>query len=82
MSNGYLTTHVLDIYNGTPGKGIDGAIFIIDNGNSKKLKEFTLNENGRSENPILNNEEFKIGKYELIFYCGNYFNNNSNYEIS
>ena len=30
MSNGYLTTHVLDTYNGTPGKGIKGSIFIIE----------------------------------------------------
>ena len=29
MSNGYLTTHVLDTYNGKPGKGIKGAIFLI-----------------------------------------------------
>ena len=29
MSNGYLTTHVLDIYNGTPGKGIKGSIFML-----------------------------------------------------
>ena len=30
MSNGYLTTHVLDIYNGTPGKGIKGSIAEIE----------------------------------------------------
>ena len=27
MSNGYLTTHVLDIYNGTPGKGIKAVSY-------------------------------------------------------
>ena len=45
MSNGYLTTHVLDTYNGTPGKGIKGAIFLIENENKKKIKEFKLINN-------------------------------------
>ena len=38
MSNGYLTTHVLDVYNGIPGKGIRGAIYRIEGENKKKLK--------------------------------------------
>ena len=38
MSNGYLTTHVLDTYNGTPGKGIKGSIFIIENQKSNKIR--------------------------------------------
>ena len=61
MSNGYLTTHVLDIYNGTPGKGIKGSIFIIENENKKKIKDFELNNDGRAETPILAKDEFKIG---------------------
>ena len=59
MSNGYLTTHVLDTYNGTPGKGIKGAIFLIENENKKKIKEFKLNNDGRSESPILQKEDIK-----------------------
>ena len=78
MSNGYLTTHVLDTYNGTPGKRIKGAIFLIENENKKKIKEFKLNNDGRSETPILQKEEFIVGKYELIFYCGEYFKNFTN----
>ena len=78
MSNGYLTTHVLDIYNGTPGKGIKGEIYIIENNKKNKIKEFNLNNEGRSESPILNKEEFRIGKYELVFYCGEYFNKFTN----
>ena len=78
MSNGYLTTHVLDTYNGTPGKWIKGAIFLIENENKKKIKEFKLNNDGRSESPILQKEEFIVGKYELIFYCGEYFKNFTN----
>ena len=80
MSNGYLTTHVLDIYNGIPGKGIRGAIFLIENENKKKIKEFKLNDDGRSDIPILEKSEFNKGKYELVFYCGEYFKNFTNIE--
>ena len=80
MSNGYLTTHVLDIYNGIPGKGIRGAIFLIENENKKKIKEFKLNDDGRSNIPILEKSEFNKGKYELVFYCGEYFKNFTNIE--
>lgn len=73
MSNGYLTTHVLDIFNGTPGKEIRGEIFRIKNEKKEKIKEFKLNNDGRSESPILEKKEFTVGKYELIFFCGEYF---------
>ena len=36
MSKGYLTTHVLDTYNGKPGSNIKGQIFRIKN--DKKIK--------------------------------------------
>ncbi|MDC0057143.1 hydroxyisourate hydrolase [Alphaproteobacteria bacterium] len=75
MSNGYLTTHVLDVFNGTPGRGIRGKIFRIEKEKKEKIKEFKLNNDGRSDSPILKKEEFAVGKYELIFYCGEYFKN-------
>ena len=30
MSKGYLTTHVLDTYNGKPGSGIKGSIYFFE----------------------------------------------------
>ena len=73
MSKGYLTTHVLDTYNGKPGSRIKGSIYIFEEGNRKKIKEFTLNEDGRCDEPILENDNFKTGKYEIKFFCGEYF---------
>ena len=32
-----------------------------------------LNNDGRSDQPLIENDEFKIGKYELIFFVGDYF---------
>ena len=67
MSKGYLTTHVLDTYNGKPGSGIKGSIYIFEEGNKKKIKEFTLNEDGRCDGPILENDNFnKLRKVKVV----------------
>ena len=42
MSKGYLTTHVLDTYNGKPGSGIKGSLFKIDGENKVKISNFIL----------------------------------------
>ena len=73
MTEGYLTTHVLDIYNGKPGSGIDVELYSIDD-ERIKIKSFQLNNDGRSYAPIIKGEEFKTGKYELVFFVGPYFN--------
>ena len=68
-----LTTHVLDIYSGKPGKGIKVDLFYI-NGNEKiKLNSIVLNSDGRSDVPLVEKDKFKNGKYELVFYIGDYF---------
>ena len=48
MSKGYLTTHVLDTYNGKPGSGIKGSLFKIDCENKVKISNFILNEDAVS----------------------------------
>ena len=73
MSKGYLTTHVLNTFNGKPGSGIKGSIYIFEEADKKKIKDFTLNEDGRCDTPILENDHFSIGKYEIQFFCGEYF---------
>ena len=70
-----LTTHVLDIYSGKPGKGIKVELYFISGENKKKLKSITLNEDGRSNQPLVEKDEFKEGKYELVFFVGDYFKN-------
>ena len=39
----------------------------------KKLKSIVLNNDGRSDKPLIENDQFKKGKYELIFFVGDYF---------
>ncbi len=70
-----LTTHVLDVYSGKPGKGIKVDLYLIMKNEKKKLKSIVLNDDGRADQPLVENDEFKIGKYELIFFVGDYFKN-------
>ena len=73
--SGKLTTHVLDTANGCPGKGIAIALWKLDpNIDSKTLlKTIHTNHDGRTDEPLLADEEFKTGVYELVFSVGSYF---------
>jgi 5-hydroxyisourate hydrolase len=68
-----LTTHVLDTFSGKPGKGIKVELFFLDGDNREKLTSIFLNDDGRSDKPLVEKDKFKNGKYELIFYIGDYF---------
>ena len=70
-----LTTHVLDIYSGKPGKGIKVELFYIHGQERLKLNSIVLNSDGRSDGRIVEKDRFKKGKYELVFYVGDYFKN-------
>ena len=70
MSKGYLTTHVLDTYNGKPGSGIKGSLFKIDGENKVKISNFILNEDGRCDEPILSKENFILGNMSYYFFAG------------
>ena len=68
-----LTTDVLDVFSGKPGKGIKVELFFLDGENREKLISIILNNDGRSDKPLIEKDKFKNGKYELIFYIGDYF---------
>ena len=68
-----LTTHVLDIYSGKPGKGIKVDLYYIKNNKKEKLNSVILNNDGRTDKALIEGENFKEGKYELVFFVGDYF---------
>ncbi|MBC8303047.1 MAG: hydroxyisourate hydrolase [Pelagibacterales bacterium] len=69
-----LTTHVLDVYSGRPGKGIKVDLYYYKKNDQKsKINTFILNNDGRSDQALIEGENFKEGKYELIFFIGDYF---------
>ena len=67
-----LTTHVLDIYSGKPGKGIKVDVYYVSK-QRNKLNSIVLNNNGKSEKPLVQGTDFKVGEYELVFFVGDYF---------
>ena len=44
----------------------------------EKLNSTVLNNNGRSDKPLLEGANFKEGQYELVFFIGDYFKNLTN----
>ena len=70
-----LTTHVLDVDSGKPGKGISVDLYYISNSERKKITSVKLNNDGRADSPLVEGENFIKGKYELIFHIGDYFKN-------
>lgn len=72
---GRLTTHVLDTAQGRPAAGIVIELWRINQstGGRDLLKTVRTNSNGRTDSPLLENEEFGIGVYELVFSVGAYF---------
>ena len=68
-----LTTHVLDVYSGKPGKGIKVDLYYIENNKKEKLNSVILNNDGRTDKALIEGDNFKEGKYELVFFVGDYF---------
>ena len=69
---GYLTTHVLDTARGCPAAGIKIALYRVSGNSHKKIAETVTNEDGRTDAPILPQDKFKQGTYELIFFAEEY----------
>ncbi len=69
-----LTTHCLDTFSGKPAKGIKVEVYSISS-KREKLNSTVLNDNGRSDKPLIEGETFKEGQYEIIFFVGDYFKN-------
>ena len=70
-----LTTHVLDIYSGKPGSGIKVELYYLNNNKKEKKNTVILNQDGRADKSLLEGEDFLNGKYELVFFIGDYFKN-------
>ena len=70
---GRLTTHVLDTTRGKPGNAIAIALYRIDGEQRQSIKTAITNDDGRVDQPLLENDEFQTGIYEQVFSVGPYF---------
>lgn len=70
---GKLTTHVLDTHSGIPAGGIRIELRELTSVGSQLLGVFVTAENGRCAEPLLQDERFQRGRYELTFHVADYF---------
>jgi len=71
---GRLTTHVLDTARGMPGSGIRVELYgFDDDGDRRRLAAVDTNSDGRCDAPLLEGEAFRVGRYEIVFAVGPYF---------
>ena len=68
---GRLTTHVLDTTAGWPAAGLKIELWQLGD-ESAHLKTVTTNDDGRVDGPILEGDDFRTGRYELLFHAGDY----------
>lgn len=70
---GKLSTHILDTANGGPAAGIKLQLWSVADEARHHLKTLSANADGRTDEPLLEGEDFREGTYELIFDVGAYF---------
>jgi 5-hydroxyisourate hydrolase len=71
---GRLSTHVLDTREGCPAANVAIDLWKIEtNGDRVCLKSVVTNQDGRTDAPLLIEDELEIGVYELEFAIGEYF---------
>ncbi|UQZ35373.1 hydroxyisourate hydrolase [Paenibacillus sp. PK3_47] len=76
--SGRVTTHVLDLSQGTPAAGIALQLWRLeDSGGRQLLREALTNSDGRLDAPLLEGTELDPGCYELLFMAGQYFRKGS-----
>ncbi|MEZ9039243.1 MULTISPECIES: hydroxyisourate hydrolase [unclassified Vibrio] len=72
---GRLTTHVLDTTHGLPGAEIKVELYKVNEDSTEKLATVITNSDGRTDAPILAGNDFRPGKYQLVFYVADYYKN-------
>ncbi|UDY37387.1 hydroxyisourate hydrolase [Dermatobacter hominis] len=69
-----LTTHVLDVSRGRPAAGV--AIVVVrvaEDGIPTVVAEVRTNDDGRTDAPLVEGDDFGPGRYELTFAVGDHF---------
>ncbi|MEM9973426.1 MAG: hydroxyisourate hydrolase [Pseudomonadota bacterium] len=69
---GFLTTHVLDTARGIPAAALEIVLYRIEEGARREVARMVTNADGRTEAPILPEDSFRPGQYELEFHAGAY----------
>ena len=69
---GRITTHILDTAAGQPAAGVAVRLFSLE-GQRSLLASLNSNDDGRTDEPLLEGDSMRTGTYELEFDIGDYF---------
>ena len=72
MSEGYLTTHVLDAARGCPAAGMRIDLYRLDGDSRTLVRTVTTNADGRTDSPVIPKGDPLLGTWELLFHAGPY----------
>ena len=67
-----FTTHILDTAHGTPAGGVAVRLYSLS-GERRLVASTTTNDDGRTDEPLLEGDDMRTGAYELEFDVGDYF---------
>jgi 5-hydroxyisourate hydrolase len=70
---GKLTTHVLDTHSGLPAGGVRIELRTLTGGTFQLIGNYVTADNGRCAHSLLEDAEFRQGRYELTFHVADYF---------
>lgn len=73
VTEGRLSTHVLDVAAGRPAAGIAVTLHEIGASARGLIAEAVTNADGRTDAPLIAGEPLRIGTYELTFDVGAYY---------
>jgi 5-hydroxyisourate hydrolase len=68
-----LTVHALDTFHGAPATGLRIDFSAFDGEDYALLRSFTVNANGRSDEPLLIGDSYRPGRYQLLLHVDEYF---------
>ena len=68
-----LSTHVLDTAHGCPASGMKIELWSLDGDDRTLVVTAKTNAEGRTETPLLTEDEMGAGQYEILFFAGDYF---------
>jgi 5-hydroxyisourate hydrolase len=70
MTEGRLTTHVLDTAAGRPAAGLRLDLYRLEGAARRHLGSFQTNSDGRCDSPLLAGTAMAVGVHEIVFAVG------------
>ncbi|MND43067.1 5-hydroxyisourate hydrolase [compost metagenome] len=68
-----LTIHILDTYHGSAATGLQVEFARMEQGHPVLLQRLVINQNGRTDAPLLIDDSYQAGSYQLLLHIDDYY---------